>query len=246
MQKDIINIRSFNFVRIPSGKFIYGIDPQKIAPRRIREKFQRTENLGYDFWMSIHPVTNDEYNYFVSGSDYVPVYKGFRSWWEFDKNPGHLLPDHPAGVNWYDAMAYSNWLSEYFRSMLPLGYIIRIPSEQEWEKAARGTNGYLWPWGNLFNSTLCNTEQSHINDTTPVGKYSPLGDSPYGIADLVGNISEWTLDKAPEPFSNVRITKGGDYNQAPVSCDSWYSSNEFDRTASIRLVISKEIKLPSN
>jgi formylglycine-generating enzyme required for sulfatase activity len=75
---------------------------------------------------------------------------------------------------------------------LPRGYAFRLPSEAEWEKAARGEFGFEWPWGNEFDPNKCNSSEGGKGGTTPVGLYSSAGDSPYGCADMVGNVWEWT------------------------------------------------------
>jgi formylglycine-generating enzyme required for sulfatase activity len=95
--------------------------------------------------------------------------------------------DHPVrSVNWHEALAYYRWLSG--RAGLP----VTLPSEAEWEKAARGMEGRIYPWGDMPPSEdLCNFGD-HVGGTTPAGTYSPQGDSPYGCADMARNVWEWT------------------------------------------------------
>jgi formylglycine-generating enzyme required for sulfatase activity len=84
-------------------------------------------------------------------------------------------------------MAYCRWLTE------TTGRAYRLPSDAEWEKAARGTEGRIYPWGDEpADESRCNFDRN-VGDTTPVGMYSPQGDSPYDCVDMAGNVWEWTL-----------------------------------------------------
>jgi formylglycine-generating enzyme required for sulfatase activity len=93
--------------------------------------------------------------------------------------------DHPVVcVSWDDATTYAEWLSE--RTCQPW----RLPSEEEWEKAGRGTDGRLYPWGNAFDTVRCNAGGAD----SPVGNY-PSGASPYGVQDMEGIVKEWTSSR---------------------------------------------------
>lgn len=87
-----------------------------------------------------------------------------------------------------DAVAFCQWLSR------ETGRPFRLPTEAEWEKAARGTEGRIYPWGNEWDATKLNSGETGPGDTTPVGQYSPRGDSPYDCADMAGNVWEWCAD----------------------------------------------------
>jgi formylglycine-generating enzyme required for sulfatase activity len=154
--------------------------------------------------------------------------------------------DHPVvNVNWYDVVAYATWLSHLTRQ------VWRVPTEAEWEKAARGTDGRRYPWGDTFSKTCCNTLASQIHTTTPVGAY-PSGASPYGVYDLAGNVWEWTSsERLPYPYKlpserdemhipELRVLRGGswhdDARHARTTFRECRSSGSFYDTFGFRLV----------
>lgn len=198
------------FVKIPAGPFLMGSKDDN-ALAEYNEKPQHTVNIPYDYWMARFPVTNEQYAAFI-GKGKHPV----GDWQE--------KQDHPVvRVSWKDAMAYCNWLTDLLAGHLPQDLVLRLPTEAEWEKAARGVDGREWPWGNEFDKDKCNSCKSGKGGTTSVGAYSPQGDSPYGCADMIGNIWEWThsLFKAypykanssreDETDPDRRILRGGSF-----------------------------------
>ncbi|HPP62310.1 MAG TPA: SUMF1/EgtB/PvdO family nonheme iron enzyme [Anaerolineales bacterium] len=174
-------IGGLDFVLVPAGKFLMGSrEDNKLAWSD--EHPQHTVNIPYDYWIGQFTVTNEQYDLFVQFQNGEhPV-----SDWKKKKN-------HPVvRVSWDDAQAYCKWLNDTHGNELPLGFVFRLPTEAEWEKAARGEFGFEWPWGNEFDENKCNSREGGKGGTTPVGAYSPAGDSPYGAADMAGNVWEWT------------------------------------------------------
>jgi len=192
-QPDIIKITSpleMELVRIPEGEFLMG-STKKDELAKSSEMPQHQLHLP-EYFIAKTPVTNTQYQIFVAAANY-----GKPSHWK-----GGIIPsgkeNHPVvNVNLSDAVAFCQWLSEQS------GKDIQLPNEAEWEKAARGTEGLIYPWGNEWNQNKCNTYESESRDTTPVGKFSPAGDSPFGCVDMVGNVFEWTRSlwgkKVPKP-----------------------------------------------
>ena len=132
------------------------------------------------FWIAKYPVTNERYALFVSMTGRQPP-RG----WDGVEPPPELL-DHPVvNVSWAAANAYCAWVSN------ESGLTVRLPTGDEWEKAARGTDNRKYPWGNAFDPARTHTRSRR---TAAVTAHVPAGDSPYGVSDMVGNAREWTAD----------------------------------------------------
>jgi formylglycine-generating enzyme required for sulfatase activity/energy-coupling factor transporter ATP-binding protein EcfA2 len=154
-------------VNVPAGEFGMG-----------DEKGKYTVNLP-EFRIGKYSVTNAEYKRFVDETGYSAP-----SDWQENVFPAGKANHPVTRVSWHDAQAYSEWLRQ------KTGKNYRLPTEAEWEKAARGTDGRVYPWGNEFDKDKCNTDESGINATTPVGIYLD-GASPFGALDMAGNVWEW-------------------------------------------------------
>ena len=161
--------------RIPAGDFVMGSDEQD--PDVVNhETPRRIESLG-EYLISVYPITVGIYRYFLTDVG--------------DFNRLALLPegreDHPVcDVTWFEANKFCIWASNATHRQ------IRLPSEQEWEKAARGEHGNPYPWGDVLPSNDHCNFNNYVGDTTPVGSYSPLSDSVYHCVDMAGNVWEWT------------------------------------------------------
>ncbi len=147
------------------------------------------------FFADRFEVTNKRYKEFVDATDHrVPPY------WR-NKNFPRDEENHPVReVSWEDAEAFAKWAGG------------RLPTEAEWEKAARGIDGRLYPWGNDFAKEKLNSEDAELAYTTPVGSF-PVGRSPYGCYDMAGNLWEWTAS-ASERDEKFKAVKGGSWANA--------------------------------
>ncbi len=169
------------FVEIPEGAFLMG-----------EGKDQHKLTLPM-YYMARYPVTVAQFRTFVETSGYEPD----------TQRSLHGVDTHPVVyVTWYDALAYCEWLTETLRrwekTPEPLATLLRekgwqvtLPSEAEWEKAARGSDGRRYPWGEKDGPNRANYDDTGIGTTSAVGCF-PGGESPYGIEELSGNVWEWT------------------------------------------------------
>lgn len=193
---------------VPAGPFLMGSDPERdpLATQHFgtRELPQHTVVLPA-FEVACFPVTVAEYACFVRAGPQEPPAN-----WTGDWHTQLESLDHPVvNVTWHDAVDYAAWLAEF------TGVTWRLPSEAEWEKAARGTDGRIYPWGDVFDSSRCNTREGRISTTTPVGAY-PGGASPYGAEDLAGNVVEWTSSWTTTTFLPYPYQIPGE-NEKPAS-----------------------------
>jgi formylglycine-generating enzyme required for sulfatase activity len=169
---------------VPAGPFLMGSDRKRDKSTNADEEPQRSVTLPV-YNIARYPVTVAEYACFVRAGHAEPprseLYGAILDW---QTQLGKL--DHPVVmVSWHDAVAYATWLADV------TGEQWRLPTEAEWEKAARGTDGRIYPWGNASDkSRYYNAFEFVTKDKKSVGSY-PSGASPYGVEDMTGNVREW-------------------------------------------------------
>ena len=198
---------SLCMVEIPEGEFLYGSsDLDTMASSN--EKPQRTIFLS-TFRIARTCVTNKQWSVFLQESGYKPTKEehdgDYLRHWEQGKYPKQL-ENHPVVyISKHNADAFCSF------------YGLRLPTETEWEKAARGKDGRLYPWGNQPPEWwLCNFNSFH-KGTTPVGSF-PQGASPYGVQDCAGNVNEWTSSPYTPPSLRFSLRGGYYYLASCVRC----------------------------
>jgi formylglycine-generating enzyme required for sulfatase activity len=195
------------FVEIPAGAFWMG-STQRDRMAYDDEKPRHRVTLSR-YYIARYPVTVAQFRAFVEASRHRPT--------EEQSLAG--LPTHPVVyVNWYDAVAYCDWLTVRLRiwehTPEPLATLLRqgdwrviLPSEAEWEKAALGKDGRIYPWGNDPDPDRANYADTGTETTNAVGCF-PGGASPYGIEELSGNVWEWTRSLWGEyPYPSERVAR---------------------------------------
>jgi serine/threonine-protein kinase len=248
------------FIYIPGGPAIFGGDPEAYDP------VTRQTTPVADFAIATFPVTMGSYCAFLDelyrsgaesfakraphdhrGSEGLVVNRGPDGLWhpdpqmiEGDARKAFPLDEHldrvPANlIDWFDAVAYCRWSSQ------KAGARLRLPTELEWEKAARGADGRFYPWGDRFDPTFClvRESRSYVSQPEPIGTF-PTDESPYGVRDMAGGMREWVgdvfgeqtaeeLEREPEPrpdtprdASTWRQTRSG----------SWITDHKWARAAS--------------
>lgn len=189
----LFNIAAPNIemVSVPAGEFRMGID---IDNPMARENPEHNVFLK-EFEIGKYLVTNTQYlNFVLDTGHHAPLKDDSEKWFSDDE------ANHPVhGIRWIDGWCFCAWMSQ------KTGDPYHLPTEAQWEKAAtwnpKINMRQPFPWGDEFNPEYCNVAASGIQHTTPVGKYSPQGDSPYGCADMIGNLDEWCNSIiAPYPY----------------------------------------------
>jgi len=221
-------------VTIPAGSFIMGstreeretaylLDEKAYGNTVTRkrgwyEKEPTSEVELATFEIMRVPVTNQQYAIFLSCTGRTPPTVTREEWdsyglihpferaqpyiWTSNMAPEGRQTHPVVMVTYDDANAYAEWLGR------KTGFLWRLPTEEEWEKAARGTDARYFPWGNRYDARLLNSHDAGPFGTTPVGSY-PDGASPYGMLDAAGNVFEWTSTSAGKAR---HIVKGGSWD----------------------------------
>ena len=163
---------------VPAGSFLMGSSDRDPHAKENEKPQHRVHVNAY--YLGKYPITNEQYAVFVKATGHREPYG-----WEDGRFPQEKYNHPVVNVSWTDAVAFCEWAARL--SHLP----IRLPTEAEWEKGARGTDGRIYPWSNSWRSGVCNTEEMNIGGTTAVNRF-PQGRSPYGAFDMIGNVWEWT------------------------------------------------------
>ncbi len=183
------------WVALPGGRFIMG-DEEDGPPHEVELS---------PFKISCYSVTNAQFAAFVQAGGYKE-----KKWWSeggwkarqkekweqpyYWRDERFNLPNQPVlGVTWFEAEAFCNWLSVQMTNDNGQKTTVRLPTEAEWEYAARGTAGRIFPWGDEEPTTELANYDEKVGRTTAVGSY-PAGATPEGICDLSGNVWEWCSD----------------------------------------------------
>ncbi len=262
-RKSVMSLAQMEFCFVPGGGFHMGSnDSDREKPPHLNEHLQE------DYWLSRHPVTNAQFVAFVEAGGYAEgkywVEAEKEGFWKEGKFKGKYesnfrdrpndfgspfnFPNHPVvGVTWYEALAFTRWLTEQWRNQGIIGEdrIVCLPSEAEWEKAARGgieipekpviieASSGSWaergssrpnemaerkfPWGDEIDKEKANYSETGIGTTSAIGCFSTV-ESPYGCLDLAGNVWEWTRSLWGKDFMKPEF--GYPYEPSPEREDA--------------------------
>jgi formylglycine-generating enzyme required for sulfatase activity len=253
---------------VPAGVFTMGSENDSLSFLG-KETPQRQVEVPR-FWISQYPITNAQYEVFVQAGGYRnPAYwtEGAKSqvWtdgkvkaWNddvardkpYDYGAPFNLLNHPVvGVTWYEAVAFCRWLTEQVTGGEAWrldgdgveAMTIALPSETQWEKAARGPDGRIYPWGDAADPERANYDDTGIGTTSAVGCF-PRGASPYGVLDMSGNAWEWCATKFQGSYedyqddndvegTDARVLRGGafHYTDRSVRCAYRYYGSPYNR-----------------
>jgi formylglycine-generating enzyme required for sulfatase activity len=233
------------FIRVEAGAFTMGTNPRMDPDAAyVGQPRHRVELPKY--YIARYPVTVAQFEAFVVDSGFKPPYA--------DSIRG--IPNHPVVfVSFVDALAYCEWLTDklkgaewtpsLLREHLARTWAIMLPTEAEWEKAARGRDGRVYPWGNEFDPSKANVEATGLGTTSPVGMF-PEGAAPCGALDMSGNVWEWTRSfwgdgatttEDGNPFDPMDVNR--QTIQAPDSVQRVVRGGSFDST---RLLLSPSLR----
>jgi iron(II)-dependent oxidoreductase len=203
-----------DMVIIPGGKFLMRVEYRWREGLTLDTLVMDDAGVRYrsiieveipSFYMDKTEVTNSQFKQFLDATGYRPKWPdNFLKHWKNGTYPDGKERHPVVWISLEDAKAYAKWAGK------------RLPTEEEWQKAAQGTDGRAWPWGNVFDPAKANMDSP---DTQPVGSF-PQGASPYGCLDMAGNVWEWTDSFATDGYHDFSWLRGGSFFLAKGSL--WY------------------------
>ncbi len=228
----------YNVVEVPGGPFLRGSN-QHYGDEKPEAKIELDA-----FMIGRFPVTNLEFQPFVEGNGYKDKSLWCEAGWEWIQKENINVPRYyhdrkwngsnfpVVGVSWYEACAYARWLEK------GTGHAFRLPTGAEWEKAARGEQGRVYPWGEDIDAGTCNYFETGLGRTSAVGVF-PGDKSVYGCMDMAGNVCEWCWDWFGEDYyekspsknpqgpseGGGRVVRGGGWGVDPDDCRASCRSN---------------------
>ena len=214
-------------VYVPAGEFIAGTDESDSSdfnqrdnvPLNANDARPQHKSVTGAFFIDVTEVTNAQYQkYCLATGAATPPH------WTDGQIPEGQNNFPVQRVNWYEAGAYAKWAGK------------RLPTETEWEKAARGTDGRKYPWGDNWDD-----DKGNVSSTAPRAvSQSPAGASPYGALDMIGNVAEWTTSwwqaypnaptKQPNFGTQFKVVRGGAWSSNAVQGQTWYRGVAVPRT----------------
>jgi len=191
---EVMTVGGMEFRTVPAGRFLMG-----------EEESRHEVDLPYEYRMARYPVTVAQFR------EYVEATGAEISYPDSLRAPANT----PAvEVSWYEAVTFCEWLTARLqeKGLLKAGWAVRLPSEAEWEKAARGVDGRTYPWGEEFDPERANTDASGVGRVSAVGCF-PAGKSVYGCEEMSGNVLEWTQNGVDMSESGKlhRVVRGGSF-----------------------------------
>lgn len=179
------------------------------------------------FAMAKYPITNAQYRQFIRAGGYRKAEWWTAAGWQLCQKQGWTAPrygrhprfqavDQPVvGLSWYEALAFCHWLQDLSQM------VISLPSEQQWQRAAQGDEPLPYPWGQDWDGSRCRhsvnlAESEALTQPSSVIAYTGLGDSPFGVSDMAGNVWEWCLTDYRTGANqlegnNTRCVRGGSW-----------------------------------
>ena len=204
------------YVQIPTGKYRIG-DDRKKDYRPWTPLDEQNLEVAQPFWLSRYPVTNAQYGMFLNDNGYDTERWWSEEGWRWKESEHIREPDRWRDVRWngvtQPVVAVSYWEAEAFCRWAGG----RLPSEREWEAAARGPDSLRYPWGNDWEDGICNSEEAKLQRTSPVGIFPRSRSKAFGLDDMAGNVWEWTRDifQQGNPY---RVLRGGAWDYTARSC----------------------------